>query len=574
MRRSYSNNQSYSGYYDLDKIKEIPIVDVLSDLYGIEAQKKGTNRAFCDIRGEKTPSCCLYLDTNSYCDFGDGNRGGNVINLVQQLSNVGFMEATNILAQRYGIASEKSNSQKSFLPTNAQYAKIGIQADMASKNFVFDEDRYGTANTINFAEKYRMSVQELAKAEPNTYHNILRNVAIPQVVECRNQYYRDIYTSYLLCSGFGVDLTDTIVKELEENLKELQQVENIMQRAITDRQLLNFTPKQYNVENDLNDILNGKIEFEVGNINYMDLKKETAKAQKNLTYKKVTYNEWTRARSSMEFPYAAYVNGANQEVNIIADSENRSRLEQLFNSQKKRTTNKTQTQQKEQTDNQQSIPTQKNKYNTVVVNMFAGPGAGKTTCAWEVASSLKKKGLVVEYVSEVAKEYVWDNNLKILDGSVESQRQLFEEQDRRVQRLMGKVEVIVTDSPILLNTIYVKEDDPNFKKDVIKRFKGQRNFNVFVERGKRYEKEGRIHNYEEAVSIDNQIQSVLRENDLYFKKYTYPQIKQCIENIDNYVKKSNGRPTQQDAKKNFISQYCNKVYQNNRAITREREVAR
>ena len=56
MRKQYK-------HYDLDKIKEIPITEILNDLYGIETQKKGTHRAFCDIRGEKTPSCCLYLDT-------------------------------------------------------------------------------------------------------------------------------------------------------------------------------------------------------------------------------------------------------------------------------------------------------------------------------------------------------------------------------------------------------------------------------------------------------------------------------------------------------------------------------
>ena len=41
--------------------------------------------------------------------------------------------------------------------------------------------------------------------------------------------------------------------------------------------------------------------------------------------------------------------------------------------------------------------------NTMVVNCYAGPGAGKTTCAWEVASQLKKKGINTEYVSEYAK---------------------------------------------------------------------------------------------------------------------------------------------------------------------------
>ena len=43
---------------------------------------------------------------------------------------------------------------------------------------------------------------------------------------------------------------------------------------------------------------------------------------------------------------------------------------------------------------------------TLVVNLFAGPGAGKTTCAWEIASELKKRGIVTEYVPEYAKELV------------------------------------------------------------------------------------------------------------------------------------------------------------------------
>ena len=52
--------------------------------------------------------------------------------------------------------------------------------------------------------------------------------------------------------------------------------------------------------------------------------------------------------------------------------------------------------------------------NTMVVNCYAGPGAGKTTCAWEVASQLKKKGINTEYVSEYAKELVWEGKYDVL----------------------------------------------------------------------------------------------------------------------------------------------------------------
>ena len=52
--------------------------------------------------------------------------------------------------------------------------------------------------------------------------------------------------------------------------------------------------------------------------------------------------------------------------------------------------------------------------NTMVVNCYAGPGAGKTTCAWEVASQLKKKGINTEYVSEYAKNWFGRENMMYL----------------------------------------------------------------------------------------------------------------------------------------------------------------
>lgn len=555
------NTDNKKGYYNLDEIKAIPITQILYDFYGIESQPKGSHRAFCDIRGEKTPSCCLYLDTNSYCDFGDSNRGGNVINLVQQLSNCDFYEAVEMLADNYGISSEKH--EKNALPTNSQYRQIGIQADMATKNFSFDIDKYGIQATKNFSDKYRMSVQELARTDSKIYHNMLKSVAVPHINMTRQSYYSNLYMSYLLCSQFDCDLTEPMKEEIQNNITELNSMEKIMVRAITDENLLKYTPQKYNIETDLNAILNGDLEFEIGNVSYVDLKVDSIKEKNNLAYKKVPYDKFISLRSNLDFPYAAYVNGLKREVNFITSAANSRKLDNLLNPKKeyKETQAKT-------------VASKSSKYNTVVVNMFAGPGAGKTTCAWEIASALKKRGRVVEYVSEVAKEYVWDGNTEMLDGSIKSQRSLLEEQDRRVQRLMGKVEVIVTDSPILLNAIYLKEQNADFNSEVINRFKKQRNFNVFVERGKKYEKEGRIHNYEESLNIDQQIQDLLSDNQFYYKKYTYNQIKQCVENINNYVQKSNGRPLKVDFPKDSITAYCNKFYRQDRNIGKMKEAVR
>ena len=101
---------------------------------------------------------------------------------------------------------------------------------------------------------------------------------------------------------------------------------------------------------------------------------------------------------------------------------------------------------------------------SIVINAFGGAGAGKTTACLEIVEKLKKKGYLAEYIQEYAKELVYDLNSKnpaevefakkMLDGSMESQEKIFEEQKRRIDRTMGQVDFIVSDSPLLLSYIY------------------------------------------------------------------------------------------------------------------------
>lgn len=146
---------------------------------------------------------------------------------------------------------------------------------------------------------------------------------------------------------------------------------------------------------------------------------------------------------------------------------------------------------------------------TVVINLFGGPGAGKSTCAMEICSELKKHGLSADYVQEYAKELVYENHMDLLDGSREHQQLLFEEQKRRVNILLGKVDFIVTDSPVILSAIYNKELTPDFEQQVLKEFNKNRNFNIFINRGKTFESNGRIHNLDESIEIDNQLKEYL-----------------------------------------------------------------
>ena len=136
---------------------------------------------------------------------------------------------------------------------------------------------------------------------------------------------------------------------------------------------------------------------------------------------------------------------------------------------------------------QKEITSNNSDKNTIVINAFAGPGAGKTTSCLEVAEKLKKQGFVTEYVQEYAKELVYDNNLIMLDGHYEHQFAILNEQMKRINRLYGKVDFIVTDSPILLNNTYLNEDKNTevysaYSDSVNKLYGLYNNFNYFVER--------------------------------------------------------------------------------------------
>lgn len=176
---------------------------------------------------------------------------------------------------------------------------------------------------------------------------------------------------------------------------------------------------------------------------------------------------------------------------------------------------------------------------TVIVNCFAGPGAGKTTCAWEIASELKKRGIEAEYVGEYAKELVWDGNSELLDGSLQSQQHLYNVQHHRVQRLISKVDVVVTDSPAILGAMYLKEPNSEFEHSIISDFNKQHNFNLFINRGNTFQQAGRIHNLDESKAIDNNIKSFLEKYNIYYGTYEHSTIDKVVNNIEVHLKKIN-----------------------------------
>lgn len=88
---------------------------------------------------------------------------------------------------------------------------------------------------------------------------------------------------------------------------------------------------------------------------------------------------------------------------------------------------------------------------TTVVNLYSGPSSGKSTLAAELFVDLKKQGREVELVTEYVKGWAWqDIGIKgWWDAIYISGKQL-----RRESILYGRVDVIITDSPLGLGMCY------------------------------------------------------------------------------------------------------------------------
>ena len=173
---------------------------------------------------------------------------------------------------------------------------------------------------------------------------------------------------------------------------------------------------------------------------------------------------------------------------------------------------------------------------TVVVNIFAGPGAGKSTVAAGLFYSLKKLGVEVELVTEYAKDRVWEGHDSIFGNQI----YLFGKQYNRIFRLMDKVDVIVTDSPILLSAHYGNSMSKAFKDLVLEKHFELNSYNIFLKRDVDidYKEEGRLHALDEAISIDREVELLLKENDIsYDDAYVGPRV---VEDILYHIGMSDG----------------------------------
>ena len=144
---------------------------------------------------------------------------------------------------------------------------------------------------------------------------------------------------------------------------------------------------------------------------------------------------------------------------------------------------------------------------TIIVNLYGGPGSGKSTTCAGVFERLKLKGINCEMATEYAKDKVWEESFKTLDDQI----YVFGKQLHKINRLLGKVEVIITDSPLLFSIVYDKEKNEKFKELVIDQYKRMDNWDYYIRRDNHFEQAGRMQNLQESKQLDRLIFDILNE---------------------------------------------------------------
>lgn len=171
-----------------------------------------------------------------------------------------------------------------------------------------------------------------------------------------------------------------------------------------------------------------------------------------------------------------------------------------------------------------------------VINLYAGPGAGKSTLASAVFSEMKRHNFNVEFVHEFAKDCVWEQHAQIFT----EQDYIFAHQHRMIRRLVDHdVDFAIVDSSIVLGLLYMPSWYPtSFTQFVLDVYHTYDNINIVLQRNPDfgYDATGRNQTVDEALVIDQQIVQLLASHGLPYHSVVNDQtaVSQIIEIVDGH----------------------------------------
>lgn len=169
------------------------------------------------------------------------------------------------------------------------------------------------------------------------------------------------------------------------------------------------------------------------------------------------------------------------------------------------------------------------------INLFAGPGAGKSTTAAWLFAEMKMAGHSVELVTEYVKAWACEKReIKAFDQVYLLGKQMQYE----YRFLAAGIKNIITDSPVLLSCSYAKAYRPQLgihgpMLQLVRAYeKEYPSINIFLNRDdKPYVQEGRYQDTETAKKLDLIIREDLNEVGIEFVEYSFYDKKGILEYV-------------------------------------------
>lgn len=146
---------------------------------------------------------------------------------------------------------------------------------------------------------------------------------------------------------------------------------------------------------------------------------------------------------------------------------------------------------------------------TLIINLFGGPGIGKSTSAAYLYAQLKHRGINAELIREYIKDWAYEKrSIGVFD-----QLYFLGKQIRRESVPLGKVDVLITDSPVWQGVVYAtKYCTPYIQRAVrtatecyYAELEQQGHYcrNVLLQRSKAYVQTGRFETEAQARELDD-----------------------------------------------------------------------
>lgn len=152
---------------------------------------------------------------------------------------------------------------------------------------------------------------------------------------------------------------------------------------------------------------------------------------------------------------------------------------------------------------------------TTIINVYGGPGAGKSTSAAYLYYLLKVAGENVELVREYVKDWAWEGR----KFGAYDEIYFLGKQVRHESMLFGKVDYIVTDAPVYMTAYYASiYCSPTLAKGVMSEAQafyqqvsedGHQHLHIMLNRIRPYVQEGRYQNESQAHAVDDGVGDML-----------------------------------------------------------------